>query len=694
MMIKRLNKTGPLSHAAAGKKMLLPVSLSLLLAITMITVSGVPAAAETGTAGPPAAESSAAAAEVISPLTETAHTFDAAGFCTGCGAYQPAVEADGVYEISNAGQLYWFAALVNGGNTAAGGRLTGNITDNTGILNGSNYSLGTSYTSCRRWTPIGTAGYTGTFDGGGYTINGLYNNDTTLSAAGLFGILNGAVIRDVSVADTYFKGGDITGGLCGKSTGSTIRGCSFSGVLRSSGSWGGLCGLLSGGSIVNCTAAGVLLGTGENPGGICGIAEAGSSITNCSSSMDNESGSVSGPGGICSTNAGSIANCFNTGEMNGDTLISGICGTNTGTIANCFNTGALDADTTAGICGSNTGTITACYYLTGADSGIGGQTDVSGTAAAKGRSAFASGEVCYLLNGSTSEGSPVWRQTIGSQNLPSFSESIVCYDASRSSPYYNETAVASISIDISWGQLAFTYQGESRGTWNPETLSYDNVTEGSWQPSSAAGNRITVQNSGTTAVQISAAYTPDVSEITGALTTAGGTAFTEASLGTGTQLSIFLTLSGRPSADLTSAPLGQVTVRVQTESTAPGKSGLVQNADGSYSYYGAGSPMTGWIQDPASGLWYFGNERGILQTGFITYNGSRFYLDPPVGVMHTGLLTIGTDKYYALPNNGRLASGWVSIDNKWYYFYSDTNLMAHDTTIDGYQLGSDGAWIQ
>lgn len=37
--------------------------------------------------------------------------------------------------------------------------------------------------------------------------------------------------------------------------------------------------------------------------------------------------------------------------------------------------------------------------------------------------------------------------------------------------------------------------------------------------------------------------------------------------------------------------------------------------------------------------------------------------------------------------------GWKEIDGKWYYFRQD-GYMAHDTAIDGYELGSDGAWIQ
>ena len=36
------------------------------------------------------------------------------------------------------------------------------------------------------------------------------------------------------------------------------------------------------------------------------------------------------------------------------------------------------------------------------------------------------------------------------------------------------------------------------------------------------------------------------------------------------------------------------------------------------------------------------------------------------------------------------AGGWKKIDGKWYYFYAD-GVMAVNTTIDGYTIGSDGA---
>lgn len=37
--------------------------------------------------------------------------------------------------------------------------------------------------------------------------------------------------------------------------------------------------------------------------------------------------------------------------------------------------------------------------------------------------------------------------------------------------------------------------------------------------------------------------------------------------------------------------------------------------------------------------------------------------------------------------------GWREINGKWYYFGQD-GYMVHDTIINGYRIGSDGAWIQ
>ena len=125
------------------------------------------------------------------------------------------------------------------------------------------------------------------------------------------------------------------------------------------------------------------MSTGKYVGGVCGYSDANASVTNC----------------------------YNTGSLSTGQYTGGVCGGNGGAIANCHNAGATDY----GVCGNNKSSdensITNCYYLdTTCSSAIGGTG--KGTATAKTDTAFASGEVTYLLNGSTSEGDLVWYQNL------------------------------------------------------------------------------------------------------------------------------------------------------------------------------------------------------------------------------------------------------------------------------------------
>ena len=211
-------------------------------------------------------------------------TFNNNGFgnCPKCNAtvYQPAVETtdkydidddstkDTVYEISNAGQLYWFAGLVNGTldgvkqNTLANAVLTANITVNENLLDSLQYdtegnvSNGSDFIT---WTPIADCMedhitlYSGTFDGNNKTVSGLYfNGDST--CIGLFGSSEAdGNIKNVGVVDSYFKGNNFVGGVCGRNDG-TITNCYNAGnltVIESSATIGGICGY-NFGPITNC----------------------------------------------------------------------------------------------------------------------------------------------------------------------------------------------------------------------------------------------------------------------------------------------------------------------------------------------------------------------------------------------------------------------------------------------------------
>ncbi len=250
------------------------------------------------------------------------------------------------YQIGTAEELYWFAAEVNSGTTSINAVLTKDITVNTGNVANCN---GTKTTGWIDWTPIGKSScqYTGTFDGQKHTISGLYFNDTTKVIVGLFGdVGSGGSVSNVGVVDSYFKGQNGVGGVCGENDG----------------------------TITNCYNTGTVSGT-------------------------------NGVGGVCGFNAayGNITYCYNTGSVSGTENVGGVCGLNgNGRITYCYNTGNITATDTyadvGGVCGGNAdGNITNCYYLEGtATKGIGVDA-VSGSAESKTAEEFSNGTVCDAI---------------------------------------------------------------------------------------------------------------------------------------------------------------------------------------------------------------------------------------------------------------------------------------------------------
>lgn len=99
------------------------------------------------------------------------------------------------------------------------------------------------------WRPIGESwggGFTGTFDGGGYTIKGLWINRSSEDYAGLFGYISSTgKIQKVGVeidnSKGGIKGGKYTGGLVGYCM-SEIKDCYVTGNIEGSQYVGGLVG--------------------------------------------------------------------------------------------------------------------------------------------------------------------------------------------------------------------------------------------------------------------------------------------------------------------------------------------------------------------------------------------------------------------------------------------------------------------
>ena len=397
------------------------------------------------------------------------HSIGENGFCACDNVYQPANltkdkydmngddSKDAVYEISNAGQLYWFAGLVNGTlsgvtqNKSANAVLTKDIVVNKNVLK----SDGTvNDGTFKEWAPIGTGEtspnvYTGTFDGRNYTISGLYFNQENSYDIGLFGRNNGK-IANAGILDSYFYGTSKVGGVCGNNYTGTITNCYNTGSVSGLGTLGGVSGYNYTGSITNCYNTGNVSGSSGFVGGVSGYNYTGS-ITNCYNA-----GSVSGNGnvgGVTGINyTGSITDCYNIGSVSGsednvggvngyndggtitnsynagsvsgtERYVGGVNGCNEGTTTNCYNAGSVSGTGyVGGVSGENYGgTITNCYYDSTIYTGNAIGKNSSGTATkveGKTTDEFKTGEIAYLLlQGCTIDevtyDGTIWGQTIG-----------------------------------------------------------------------------------------------------------------------------------------------------------------------------------------------------------------------------------------------------------------------------------------
>ena len=347
--------------------------------------------------------------------TETEpHSIGENGFCACNEVYQPAelttdkydMDGDGskdaVYEISNAGQLYWFAGLVNGTlsgetqNTSANAVLTADIVVNKNVLKpDGTLNEGTF----KEWTPIATSAspYTGIFEGQNHTISGLYFNQEDSYDVGLFSRNNGK-IANAGILDSYFYGTSKVGGVCGNNYTGTITNCYNTGSVSGLGNLGGVSGYNYTGSITNCYNTGNVSGSSGFVGGVSGCNSKGTIINSYNAgsvsglecvggvSGDNDTGSitdcynigsVSGSegyvGGVNGWNKGTITNCYNVGSVSGtEHYVGGVNGYNDGgTITNCYNVGSVSGSGyVGGVNGRNKGTITNCYN-TGSVSGTG-----------------------------------------------------------------------------------------------------------------------------------------------------------------------------------------------------------------------------------------------------------------------------------------------------------------------------------
>ena len=449
--------------------------------------------------------------------SQNEHSFDESAICTNCGAYQPAEAQNGVYQIKNVGNLFWFAALVNGDTNQED--ITQAVPTANAVLT-ADIDLGG-----REWAPIAPSAtfkhnatsvagttdksYSGTFDGQGHTISNfeIRTNRAELTS-GLFGAVTGTIQNLGIVNASFDNGGDYDG------------------------RFGALCGLLVKDSSTQTAAT----------------------IQNCY--VVNSSIAATGriAGAVCGANyGGTIKDCYECGNtVTAHNRIGHLVGDN-------------QNDYTAASWLTLKGTVTNCYSDTKLAGTQGGTVNGGGV---KDAGEFASGEVAYLLNGSTSEGDLTWHQNLDNGQTV---DSYPVLDSSHGTVYCIEEdpvrysndpngKPAQISVDITWGELSFTY---SDGTWNPETHTYDGA---GWNVVEEGGNSIKVENTGNTDVNVTYDYNAVENGITGSFTDGENPVSEPVSLPANNSSTVYLILAGKPGNELMEATIGSVTVTIGGES--------------------------------------------------------------------------------------------------------------------------------
>ena len=234
--------------------------------------------------------------------------------------------------IGSEEELALFRVQVNRfGRTDLCAVLTSDIVINSGTFDADGRYTPAAGETVSRMNPIGseTQPYTGTFDGGGYTIRGLcvskrsyYNGESYSESnhAGLFGKLSGATVKNLTVTG-YVDGRFYVGGIAGYADDTT--------------------------KLLNCRNE-------------CIVVSGQSTYPYIS---DPES-VIRYVGGIVGYNAGSVTACCNAGTVTGIDSVGGITGGSTGTVSDCYNVGAVTASgQNAGGIAGNGGTVSYSYNV-------------------------------------------------------------------------------------------------------------------------------------------------------------------------------------------------------------------------------------------------------------------------------------------------------------------------------------------
>ena len=333
------------------------------------------------------------------------------------------------FQITNIGELYWFAGFVNKTVTdpdltvepkVACAELMNDITVNYRLLTEDGALNGTS--GVVEWIPIGlTAGYDGTFDGNGKTISGIYcaPQDATKNFYGFFSHIDEGCVRNLTLVDSYFcapaKNTAYTGGIAGQVYyNGTVQNCHFDGTVTTAITGdsenkenytylkiAGIAGSVLG-EVRDCTVRGLISGYGRLVGGIAAYVNYGEVIGCVNEATVENTRSDTGyyyTGGIAAAIAqGTVRDCCNKSYVSSGWVSAGIvCHVEDkgSTVSRCWNEGEIKNG--SGIVCLLKGTVQNCYNTGKVECGIVGQPN-SGSSIT----------YCHNVGEIPSYGSPIW----------------------------------------------------------------------------------------------------------------------------------------------------------------------------------------------------------------------------------------------------------------------------------------------
>ena len=365
-------------------------------------------------------------------------------------------DVDTPYIITKAEELAWFRNQVNGGKN----KICAKIADNVEVIDLKDFCHAEDVSQNLKelsWVPIGTANkpYQGTFDGNNKTITNLYiKTKTAQNNVGFFCMTRGATIQDLifdnakveNVSTTYTKalctgilagyayadtnspshikgikttknctviGQNDTGGIVGNASNINLENCENRSSVKGESYVGGIAGDYRYKNIKRCTNYGTVETVGQRIGGIIGYAYK-TSIEDCANY-----GKLTGKvwfagGGIAGEmeDNSSIQNVFSYGDMTNTNnslgiIIGYVDGTLTAKGIVAYNKEVLLNNSSKNIKIVCEGRLT---FEDGKE-----EADVVKEFTLE---QIKSGEVAYLLNGSTSEGELAWYQKLGTDAYP------------------------------------------------------------------------------------------------------------------------------------------------------------------------------------------------------------------------------------------------------------------------------------